>query len=190
MRALIFDIDGTLTDLWPLERQILLELLKLRTSQVIDRLHSNQKNPYLIYKKMSKKNDTFANFRRKYKRKLQSTNQIPNLQVFNTVKFIRKNNDKYVFLYATSSCKLEAELILKKLTTLEFFDLRSSINSDNCAYAKKTGVPFKKIITSYPQSVLITDSKDDAKGAAKANVATLVIKPNARITRNMIDKVK
>ncbi|PIZ45304.1 hypothetical protein COY32_05415, partial [candidate division WWE3 bacterium CG_4_10_14_0_2_um_filter_41_14] len=54
MKTIIFDIDGTLTDLWPIERSVLISMLGRQSSIQINKLKSSgTSNLYAIFNKCS-----------------------------------------------------------------------------------------------------------------------------------------
>lgn len=127
MKTIIFDIDGTLTEMRPLENRLVTQ----RTFKPV---------------------------------------QYP------LVEWIKKNKDKYSYVYATGGQRSETECALKKLGIIHYFDLKNSISKTNCRFSKKTGIPFKKILKKYPNSMVITDTQADCLGARKAGIQSVLIK--------------
>jgi phosphoglycolate phosphatase-like HAD superfamily hydrolase len=181
MKTIICDLDGTLTDMWPIEKSVLLSMLGKECERKIETLYgSGTKNTYLIFRSISKKKIGKAEYVKKYNRTfriLLRTNQLPTPVAFPIVNWLTENKNNYRFVYATGGQKEEAEYVLKKLKLSQFFDLEKSISKSNCRFSKKTGLVFKKLKRQFPDCFLITDSESDCVGAKRAKIGFIKIKP-------------
>jgi len=170
MKTIICDIDGTLTDMWPLERLVL--KLLLNNLKVIDKLHKDGVvDTFRIYKAVSKNKIKKIEYYDKYNRafsKLFKNKNLPIFKAYPLVGWILKNKTKYNFIYATGGQKQETEYVLEKLGLIRFFDLKNSINKTNCRFSKKSGIPFRILKRKYGNPLLLTDT--DCAGAKKAGV--------------------
>ena len=182
MKTIIFDIDGTLTDLWTIERSVLISMLGTGSSMQIDKLKSSgTSNLYAIFNKCSPEKIDKSTFTQKYNNTftvLLKENRLPSPKKYPLVKWIKNNARKYTYVYATGGQKAETLYVLSKLEIVQFFDIQNSVDKTTCRYSKKTGLPFRKILQKYPQAILITDSESDREGAAKFAIPTLIVSEN------------
>ncbi len=181
MKTIIFDIDGTLTDMWPIEKAVLLNMLGDSYSNKIDSLRAaGITDTYKIFNRLSKeklrKKKYYFLYNEAFK-KLEQNNFIPNLREYPIVNWIRKNGTKYNFIYATGGQQMETDYVLKCLKINSLFDLSRSINKNNYRFSKGSGMPFKKIAKTTNDIILITDSKQDCMGANKANIPYILVQP-------------
>lgn len=180
MKTIICDIDGTLTDMWPIEKSVLLSMLGKECERKIKALYlSGIKDTYKIFLTFSKKKIGKAEYVKKYNRAfliLLRTNQLPAPVSYPIVNWLRKNKNNYRFVYATGGQKEEAEYVLKKLKLFQFFNLEKSISKSNCRFSKRTGLVFKKLKRQFPDCFLITDSESDCVGAKRAKIGFIKIK--------------
>jgi beta-phosphoglucomutase-like phosphatase (HAD superfamily) len=180
MKTIICDIDGTLTDMWPIEKSVLLSMLgKERKRKIESAYRAGVKNTYSIFRSISKKKIGKAEYAENYNRAfrvLLRTNQLPTPVGYPVVNWLRENKNKYCFVYATGGQKEETEYVLKKLKLFQFFDLEKSISKSNCRFSKKTGLVFKKLKRQFPDCFLITDSENDCVGAKRAKIGFIKIK--------------
>lgn len=176
MKTILCDIDGTLTNMWPIERAILISLLNDQVK--IDKLYENGINDLSkIYNMVSKKKIRKSNYENKHNKaflKLLKSKKVPDIPKYPLVKWILKNKNNYVFVYATGGQKLKTEYILKKFKILKYFDLKNSVNKTNCRFKKISGLPFKKIKNVYSNILFFTDSNDDVLGAKKAGIKKII----------------
>lgn len=179
MQTLIFDIDGTLTSLWPLERAVLLALCPSATLISLDTLYQTKtKDLYALYKRSSPSPCRKTVFRKMYDttcHNLWKEGKLPSLSAYPAAVFVKKMYQKYQFLYATGGGQIETEYVLEVLGVKPYFNLRDSVSRTTCRYKKSTGIPFKKIAKLYPDAVLVTDSYDDTVGAKKAGLKSILI---------------
>lgn len=190
MTTLVFDIDGTLTDMWPLERLCLATMLgRAVPSNLKDELDGNL---YRIYSslyggKVSKK-DFGSNYRLAFQSLLES-DQLPKPASFRSVDFIKANQSMFKFVFATGGWRVESEYVLEQLGCFEIFDSRASICKDNCRYKKSTDIPFLRLKKAAGlDMVVITDTKADIEGASRAGLASILLKQNQELTTKMINK--
>ncbi|MFH1621018.1 MAG: HAD hydrolase-like protein [Patescibacteria group bacterium] len=181
MKTIIFDIDGTITNMWPIEKCVLLFMTDNNYTNKIEELkRAGVSDTYDIFSKISKSRITKQKFLKLYNRKffdLLNSNRLPIPEKYPLVAWISTNKEKYRFVFATGAQELEVQYTLKNLGIIECFDLDNSINKSNCRFSKQTGIPFKIIKSKVGNCLLITDSKSDIKGARVANIPSILIRP-------------
>lgn len=179
MKTIIFDIDGTLTDIWPIEKSVLLRMTKGKYGSQMEELkRSGVSDTYKIFLKVTAKRISKIKYFILYNQTFLKLNNFPDLIRYPTVDWIKNNQNKYLFVYATGGQKLETEYVLTNLGIKQYFSLEDSINKDSCRFSKKTGIPFRKIKAKFPECILVTDSDGDCAGASKAGIQFIKIKPN------------
>ncbi len=185
MKTIICDIDGTLTDMWPVERAVLLRLLGIGVAAKIDVLKkSGISETYLLYLAVSQRKIGRRMYRKLYNEafdNLCSCGQLPPVKSYPLVQWIMKNKKKYRFVYATGGQQKESEYVLKQLGILDSFDIKNSLDKTRYPFSKKTGLPFKKIKRKFPYCLCITDSMSDCEGAQLARIPFIRIKPSQAI---------
>ncbi len=191
MKTIICDIDGTLTDMWPVERAVLLRLLAIGVAAKIDVLKkSGISETYLLYLAVSQRKIGRRMYRKLYNEafdNLCSCGQLPKPKSYPLVQWILNNKKKYRFVYATGGQQKESEYVLKQLGILDCFDLKNSIDKTRYPFSKKTGLPFKKIKRKFPDCLCITDSMSDCEGAQLARISFIQIKPSQAILHLKIE---
>ena len=181
MKTIIFDIDGTLTDLWPLERAVLLRMTQGKYEGEIDELkRSGLSDTYKIFCKasrcnMSKKKHTILY--NKFFADLLKKGNSPKLERYPMVRWILAHRKNYRFVYATGGQFQETLYVLRELALLSCFDVKNSVDKSRCRFSKKTGIPFKKIKKKFDDCLLVTDSQVDGEGAFKAGIEFMKVKP-------------
>ncbi len=165
MKTLIFDIDGTLTDMSSIERAVY---------QTINKRYAGAGRRRADYR------DAFV--------RLANANALPIPNAYKTVQFIRQYASNYIFVYATGAQDVEVAYVLQSLGIRQFFDEQYSTTITNCRFSKKTGIPLRRIAKRYPDCLLITDSSSDVAGAQKAHVPAVLLQPNAKLTTRGIEK--
>ncbi|OGD66877.1 hypothetical protein A3F08_03430 [Candidatus Berkelbacteria bacterium RIFCSPHIGHO2_12_FULL_36_9] len=179
MKTIIFDIDGTITNMWPIEKSVLLGMLRKNTIKEIDEIYQQQtKKTYQIYNKISKEKLTQKEFYRRYNRtflKLLINNQLPKPAKYTIVNWIISNHNLYHFVYVTGGQRLETKYVLDMLKVSKYFDFTNSLDKSNCRFAKKTGIPYKIIKRRFNNCLVITDSKNDCLGAIKTEITFIKV---------------
>ncbi len=179
MKTIIFDVDGTLTNIWPIEKSVLLRMTKGKYEDEMEEFKkSGISDTYKIFRKVSGKKVSKRKYFTLYNQAFLKSKIFPKLEKYPTVDWIKKNQNKYTFTYATGGQKLETECVLTQLGIIKYFDLENSVDKNNCRFSKKTGIPLKKIKSRYKDCILITDSDSDGTGASKASIRFIKIKPN------------
>jgi len=190
MLTLIFDIDGTLTDMWPVERAVLVALIPKDKQATLDALRSAGINDlYILYRKSTRARLGKLAFRNLYREKfdeLKTAGLLPNIREYKSVAFIRQNPTAYTYVYATGGLKTEAEFILEKLGIKDIFSLDKSTSKDTCRFSKATGMPFARIKRQLGECCLITDNLTDVMGADRAKIQTIRINPATKLSRSQI----
>lgn len=191
MKTIIFDIDGTLTDMWPIEKSVLLALLGKKFSNVIENIYQSKiKDTYAIFCKISQSRIGRKNYARCYEQafsELERNGLLPKPIKYPIIRWIVKNKTKYNFVYATGAQAKETIYVLQGLGLKEVFDFNNSLNKNNCRFSKATGLPFKKIKNKFPDCFVVTDSQSDCRGARRAGIPYLKIKPNQAAASIFID---
>ena len=179
MLTIICDIDGTLTDMWPIEKAILLKLLGKNKTNEIEKIKSSGiADTYTIFSKLSKQKISRQKYFTKYNQaflKLKMDKNLPKIKKYPIVNWIIRNKNKYDFVYATGGQREETLFVLDKLNLLSTFDLENSIDKSVCPYSKQTGIPLQILKNKYPNCILITDSESDCVGAKIAKIPFLKI---------------
>lgn len=182
MKTIIFDIDGTLTNMWPIEKSVLLCMTNGKYENEIEELKKGgMSETYRIFCKVSGKRISKKKYFILYNKSFSSLSERPKLRKYPTVDWIKKNRNKYIFVYATGGQKLETEYVLTRLGLIEYFDLENSVDKNNCRFSKKTGIPFRKIKAKYEDCLLITDSQTDLVGAKLAKIPALVVQKGSNV---------
>lgn len=193
MKTLIFDIDGTITDSWPIEKAILLFLTEKKFEKEIEKNKTaGISDIYRIFCKISPQRIGKKQFYLLYNRgvkKLIVQKSLPTPKKYPLVDWIVANKTNYRFVYATGGQRPETLYILKKFGLLDFFDLKNSIDKTFYRFSKKSGRPFQKIKIKFPNCLLITDSKNDCLGATLAKVPFVKIKSPQKISGAFIKKL-
>ena len=191
MKTIIFDIDGTITNMWPIEKSVLLDITQRRFENDVEQMKlSGISDTYKIFlrlshQKMSKKN--YTNLYKKTFSILLKNDQLPKPEKYPLTNWILDNKERYRFVSATGGQKIEAHYVLKIFKVIRYVDLIHSIDKTSCRFSKKTGIPFRKIKSKFKNCILISDSNDDCKGAQLAKVPFVLIEPRQRIV-SIVDK--
>lgn len=179
MKTIIFDIDGTLTNMWPIEKSVLLALLGKEFSNDIENIYqSGIKDTYTIFCKICKTKINRTKYTRYYNRifsRLKRNNSLPKPIKYPIVDWIKKNKANYYFIYATGGQASETIYVLESLGLNKVFDFKNSLNKNNYPFSKITGLPFKKIKSKFPDCFVVTDSQSDCQGARRAGIPFLLI---------------
>lgn len=162
MRTLIFDIDGTLTDMGPIEKSVFEAMAPKR------RPGMNKTALRALYA------SAFS--------RLAQAGRLPLPVAYNAVDFIRENASRYCFVYATGARRVEADFVLESLGIIDAFSLEQSVSADDCRFSKQTGIPLKRLKRCFPDSLLITDGLNDIIGAQKVGLPALLLQPNGKLT--------
>lgn len=190
MITLIFDIDNTLVDMWPVERSCLEAMLGKKIQENVKQIFSG--DLYAMYCSLATNKVSKREFRDEYKMRfdiLQRTNRLPEPAGLQAVNFVKKFQGQYEFIFATGAWLVEIKYALNGVGIFQFFDVQPSIYRDNCRFSKMTGLPFRCIKKQVGGKImLITDSKSDIIGADKANICSLLLRPNQKLDRVMIQK--
>jgi phosphoglycolate phosphatase-like HAD superfamily hydrolase len=195
MTTLVFDIDGTLTDLWPLESAVLQVLTGTTEKALAPLRRRSQGNLYAMYLQQTGATTTKTQFRRLYRQAvlaLEQARALPAVPSYRAAGFIRANKTKYRFVYLTGGLKCEALYALRSLGILGAFSEELSISSDSYPFSKATGLPLRKIQRAARGPMLvIADGSADKLGADKAGVPILLVEPNQAIsTRQVTQSLK
>ena len=148
MKTIIYDIDGTLTDMSAIEEAV--------RTEIKDQEYTTRVNYAAVY------DEAFS--------RLLEQKRVPAVSPSAEVKKILKWGRKYSYVYATGGYSAETEYVLREFGIIQLFDLENSISKTNCRFLKKSGIPFKKILRIYQNCSLVTDSDNDCLGAEKAGI--------------------
>ena len=186
MKTLIFDIDGTLTDMWPLEKAVLLRILGRKLEKNIETLKVRGiNNTYTIYSELVAtkvlRKERYTRLYNKTFNILLKKKDLPKVEKYPLTKWIIENRSRYNFVYATGGQRAETLYVLRSLGLLQIFDVPNSLDKSTCRLSKATGIPFRKIQTRFSDCVVITDGAGDCKGAAIAGVPFIRVQPGQQI---------
>lgn len=188
MKTLIFDIDGTITDMWPLEKAVLLQMLENKFEKDIEKSKSGGINStYTIYSKLARhplSKKTYTRLYNKIFNSLLRRGALPKVKKYSIVKWIIKNRDRFHFVYATGGQRSETLYALRSLGLFKIFDVENSLDKSICNFNKATGIPFQKIKSRFPDCVLITNGVSDCKGAIIAGISFIQVRPGQDIAQN------
>ena len=178
--TIIFDIDGTLTDMWPLERAVIAAMLGPRASKHIDALKETcQYSNLRLYRTCAHSTISAQAFRERYNRVFQSLARrraLPVLKPSPLVGWIRTNKNRFRFVYATGGQAQETWYVLKRLRILNAFEISRSIDRSSCRFCKSTGIPFLRIQRAVAdECIMVTDSIADVRGAKKAVIPSILV---------------
>jgi len=186
MKTIICDIDGTLTNLWPIEKKILSCLLPKETFDCIEKLkRSGVSETYLIYRKIANIQITKKVYRKKYNKmfeQLWEKELLPPIEKFPLADWVL-SNQQYQYVYTTGGQQAETLYALEQLGILQLFDIQNSIDKTRYPFSKKTGLPFKKILKKYQDCILVTDSRSDCEGAKKVGMFYVLVKPGVTVSQ-------
>jgi HAD superfamily hydrolase (TIGR01549 family) len=182
MKTIIFDIDGTLTDMWPIEKSVLLRMTKGKYKKEINALKAmNISDTYIIFRNATKKSINKTEYWRRYNRAfsmLLRTANLPRPKPYSSVDWIIKNKNRYRLVYATGGQEKETKYVLKKLKIFDLFDDANSITKNRCRFSKKTGISFRKLKKEFGDCLLVADGDNDIIGARRAGIQFIKIKNN------------
>lgn len=187
MKTIIFDIDGTLTDMWPVEKAVLLAMLGEDKISIVEKLRDRGvRNVYELFCRVSgikvSRKELFDLYNQTTI-KLINKNLIPTPVAYPLVRWVLANKSKYRFVYATGGRSVETEHVLRRLGLLKIFDQGVSINRDNYRFSKGSGLPYKIIKRREGECVVVTDSKIDCLGAKKAGIDYSLILPGQSVDK-------
>ncbi len=186
MKTIIVDIDGTITDMWPIEKSVLLLMLGKETKTDIEKLYRlGVRDTYKIFCLISKRKIGKVICRLIYNKNfslLEDKGQLPSPARYPLVNWIQKNKFQYRFIYITGGQYKETIYVLRCLKLDSIFDLKNSLDKSNYRFSKSTGLPFKKIKKRFQNCVFISDSQNDCDGATKACISFIKIKPRQNLT--------
>jgi phosphoglycolate phosphatase-like HAD superfamily hydrolase len=154
MKTLIFDIDGTLTDMGPIERTIE-QAVPVKSGAL------PKKEYQRLYDQVTKQ--------------LLKDGLLPKPVAFPLVAWMQQNKMNYQFVYATGGETAESKYVLNELGILDLFDVVNSVSATACRFGKKTGIPFRRIMKKYRDCIVIGDSEKDRQGAERASVPFILV---------------
>lgn len=146
---------------------------------------------YMIFTKATGQKLTKAVYWRWYNRAFEKSvleKKLPQPQRYPIVDWIKANKNNCRFIYATGGQEKETQYVLDRLGIRKYFDIENSITKNQCRFSKRTGIPFRKIKKKFGDCIVIADGGNDYKGARKANLGFLKIKPGATFKRKTIGR--
>lgn len=181
MKTIICDIDGTITNMWPIEKSVLLYMTDRKFEKDIEQVKlSGTSETYKIFLKFSKQKMSKKKYTDFYNQSfsvLLKDGKLPVPEKYSLAKWLFANRNKYHYVYATGGQQLETIYVLRSLGLEKYFDLENSINKTTCRFSKKTGIPIRKIKTKFNDCVLVSDSKADGAGATLAQITFILVRP-------------
>lgn len=185
MKTIIFDIDGTLTNMWPIEKSVLLYMTSPKLEKDIEKIKlSGTSDTYKIFLKISQvkiSKSEYTNLYNKSLSYLSKNGKLPLPEKYPLVDWIEINKNKYNFVYATGGQKNETRYVLEKLGIIKYFNLKNSIDKTSYRFSKKTGIPFAKIKSKFEDCFLISDSVTDCSGAELKNIPYALVKSRQKL---------
>lgn len=187
MKTIIFDIDGTITNMWPIEKSVLLYLAGKTLGNEIEELKkSGILDTYKIFLKVSGQRITKQKYFKLYDKAfsaLLKNGQLPLPKKYPIVRWIIANRAKYHFVYATGGRRAETRYVLRQFGLACCVDFEYSIDKTNCRFSKKTGIPFKKIKSLFKDCLLISDGSEDCDGAMVAGIPFVLVTPEQTVNK-------
>jgi len=180
MKTIICDIDGTITNMWPIEKSVLLYMINIKFEQKIEQMKSAGITDYDIFLYFSSQKISQKKYIDIYNQSffiLLQSGRLPVPEKYYLVQWIFTQKNKYRFVYATGGQRPETLYVLRSLGLTECFTLEDSIDKTVCRFSKKTGIPFRKIRSKFNDCILISDSKSDCNGAALVQMPFILVKP-------------
>ena len=196
MPTIIFDLDGTLVDLWPIERATLVAMFlklpdcekKLRPTK-LNLLKKSRNDLFKIFNslfaKYSDKKISKQRFNKLYdetQRSLIKTKTYPKIKKYIDREPLMRLKNKYTLALVTGSRTQELNYVLEATKLTNIFNKHLIICSDTLKQSKSTGIPFKAISKRNPGPiVVIGDSDSDKLGAQKEKIPYVIIKKGKKI---------
>lgn len=188
MKTIIFDLAGTIADIWPLERETLIKFYEGKnitaTRKKLNKLsRSGIKNLFILFQNISEKKLNSNEFEQQYlknQKQLRKENKIPKLKIFLKQKFLPKKTNLALI---TGSPLSEALLVLEKAGCKKYFSKKLILSKGDYPGSKRTGEPFlmiKKQIGS--RAVVVGDSLDDVVGAKIADYNCIKVRSCKKIS--------
>ena len=132
MKTLIFDMDGTLTDMWPLEKAVLLEMLGKDFEGALENSKAQGLNStYSIYSKLSRSRLPKNAYIRCYNKTfntLMRQKKLPRIEKYPLAYWIERYRSRYRSIYATGGQRRETLYVLRSLNPLTIFDISNSLD--------------------------------------------------------------
>lgn len=171
--------------MWPLEKAVITTMLSKSNYTQIQSLKDNGlSSTFGIYQSITTRPCTKKVFYRKYNAvttTLWKSQRLPRLEEFPLVKWIKARKETSTFVYATGGQQTESLYALSTLGIIDCFDIEKSIDQTTYRFSKKTGLPFKKILNSYPNSVVISDSESDCRAARNHGIPAIKLTPRQEV---------
>jgi len=182
MPTIIFDLDGTIANLWPIERITLARIAKeffgIPEETAYQRLDSayNAKTRSLrtllqrcIEKRIS--NERFVKLYQNVQAQCIRQKKYPILIPLIPPSTIQECSRENTLALVTGSYTREAQYVLRVLNIQRYFKKRLIITADDMNVGKESGIPFQQIMkkTKGPWRV-IGDSESDKAGAMRCNI--------------------
>lgn len=185
MKTIIVDIDGTITNMWPIEKSVLLYMTGGKLAKEIEALKlSGITDTYQIFVKVLKRKFSKTKYFDLYNKSfsmLLKNKELPSPRKYPIAKWISANKNNYRFVYATGGQKKETHYMLKRLNLVEYFDLENSIDKSTYRFSKRTGIPLREIKSKFGSCLLLTDSKNDCIGAKRAGIPFMLIRSGQKL---------
>lgn len=174
MKTIIFDLDGTIADLWPLERETILRMAKNTNPDLLNKLYrQGQRNLLDLFQSIGGQKISREVFDQQYQimqQKMILENKCPPFPIFLQEPFL-KNMSGICFGLLTGSFRSEAEFVLQRTGCRKYFYDSLVFCRGEYQGEKLSGEPYLEIIKRIGSKfVMIGDSEGDVLGAARAGI--------------------